>query len=707
VVELAAVAVFQEPAASPRAGRDARMLIGIGYRNRSGGHSWSAAKQAFFALLLTMFCTISARPQASTNLGDRSLEDLMNIAVTSVSKTEETLSRTASAVFVINEDSIRNSGATNIPDLLRMVPGMDVAQINANTWAISARGLNDRFSNELLVMIDGRTAYTQTFGGVYWDVLDLPLEDIERIEVIRGPGGSIWGANATNGVINIITRKASETQKALIVGGGGNLDQGFGTLQYGGRMGGSANYRVYAKYFDQGRLPDATGGNANDAWSAFRSGFRLDTSLSAKDTLSVQGDLYDGREDSDEGFLPSITSPGTQLRETQVDVSGGFVQGIWNHVASPRSDTSLHVSYDHYRRTDQLGETRNTLNLDFQHHYLWAQRQSIVWGLGFRYSVSNAPGSLFIALNPARIDDELYGFFVQDEIALVKNRLYLTAGTKVEHDDYTGVNPIPSVRVAWTLNKQHMLWAALSRTIRTPSDTDVAVRLNFGGFQAADGTFVVASLFGNPHFKPEGSIAWEMGYRTTVVRHVSIDLSTYYNSYNNQQTTEPEAPFFETVPTPPHLVLPVTYENLMHGETHGLEISANWKVTNRWMLSSGYAFEQIHMHLDPTSQDTEAVSEADGSAPVHSAQIRSHVALPHSLAWDASAYFTGRLGESQVPSYTRLDTLLTWQWREGLSVSLVGQNLLQGEHLEFIDSNGSVQSALIKRSGYAKFTWHF
>jgi iron complex outermembrane receptor protein len=252
-----------------------------------------------------------------------------------------------------------------------------------------------------------------------------------------------------------------------------------------------------------------------------------------------------------------------------------------------------------------------------------------------------------------------------------------------------------------------MLWAALSRTLRTPSDTDVAIRLNLGGFQAPNGTLVVASLFGNPHFKPEGSIAFEMGYRTTVLRHVSIDLSAYYNSYNNQQTTEPQTPFFETTPAPPHLVLPLTYENLMHGETHGLEIAANWKVTNRWMLSPGYAFEQIHMHLDPRSQDTTVVSETEGSAPDQSAQIRSHVALPHGLSWDASAYFTGRLGGSRVPRYTRLDTLLTWQWREGLSLSLVGQNLLQGGHLEFIDSNGSVQSALIKRSGYAKFTWHF
>jgi iron complex outermembrane receptor protein len=676
-----------------RAGRSCRKL--------AGGRFRPAAERVFFTLLLVMFGAIYARPQSSADLSERSIEDLMNIAVTSVSKTAQTLSRTASAVFVINEDNIRNSGATNIPDLLRMVPGMDVAQINSSTWAISARGFNNRFSNELLVMVDGRSAYTPTFGGVFWEVLDLPLEDIERIEVIRGPGGSIWGANATNGIINIITKKASETQKALIVGGGGNVDQGFGTLQYGGKMGGSA------KYLNQGRLPDATGGNANDAWNAFRSGFRLDAALSAKDTLSVQGDLYDGRENSDEGFLPSITSSGTQLRQARLTLSGGFLQSIWNHVSSPRSDTSLHVSYDHYSRPDQLGEKRDTLSADFQHHYLWGQRQTIVWGLGARFSASRADGSLFITLNPPYVDNGLYGLFAEDEIALAKNRLYLTAGTKVEHDDYTGVNPIPSVRMAWTINQQHMLWGAVSRALRTPSDTDVAIRLNFGGFQAPNGTPVVASLFGNPHFKSEESIAWEMGYRTTVVRHLSIDLSAYYNTYSKQETTEPEAPFFEAMPAPPHLVLPVTYQNLMHGEAHGLEIAANWKVTDRWMLSSGYAFEQIHMYLDATSQDKQAVGETDESAPVHTAQLRSHLALPHSLAWDSSAYFTSRLGDPHVASYTRLDSGLTWQWKEGISLSLVGQNLLQAEHLEFIDANASVQSALIKRGGYAKFTWHF
>ena len=247
--------------------------------------------------------------QKSADLGDESLEDLMNIEVTSVSKTQETLSRTAAAVFVISPEDISRSGATNIPDLLRMVPGVDVAQINANTWAINVRGFNARFSNDLLVLLDGRPVYTQTFGGVFWDVLDLPVEDIERIEVIRGPGGSVWGANAVNGVINIITKKASETHGGLVVAGGGNTDQGFGTTQYGGNVGGKTDYRVYAKYLNQDHFPDSAGQDGGDGWHLLQGGFRTDSALSVKDTLTLQGNIYSGREGTPSTYLPSVTAP--------------------------------------------------------------------------------------------------------------------------------------------------------------------------------------------------------------------------------------------------------------------------------------------------------------------------------------------------------------------------------------------------------------
>ncbi len=676
-------------------------------RKSQDGRAFCALGCRLATLLLLVSCAITAQSQAPDDLSNRSLEDLMNITVTSVAKTEQTLSRTASAAFVINAEDIRNSGATNIPDLLRTVPGVDVAQIDSNTWAISIRGFNDRFSNELLVMVDGRTVYTPTFGGVFWDALDLPLEDIDRIEVIRGAGGSIWGANAVNGVVNIITKKASETPKTLVVGGGGNLDQGFGTIQYGGNLGASTSYRVYGKYLNEGQLPDLPLGTQNDAWEMFRTGFRLDSAPSTKDTLTFAGDLYTGHEGIEGTVLPSITSAGTHPEQMEVDLSGGFIQSIWNHVSSPRSDTSLQASFDRYSRPDVLGDTRDTLSIDFQHHHVWGQRQNIVGGFQYRYSADRAAGSLFISLNPAALNTQLYSLFIQDEIALVKNRVYLTVGTKLEHDYYSGFNLMPSARVAWTIDKHHMVWAAVSRAVRTPSSIDAAVRLNFAGFTAPNGTLMLISRVGNPNLNPEGLTAWELGYRATIRHNLSLDLSTYYNNDSDQETLEPSTPFFETLPAPPHLVVPMTYENLMHGDNYGLEVSGHWKVTDRWVISPGYAFEQIHMRLDPTSLDTGSVASVEGSSPTHSAQLRSHVTLPHSLAWDGSAYFVGRLSDPQVPAYTRLDSGLTWQWREGISLSVVGQNLLQKEHLEFTDGTRSVQSALMARSGYVKFTWHF
>jgi iron complex outermembrane recepter protein len=638
------------------------------------------------------------------DLTSASIEDLMNINVTSVSKKEEKLSSTAAAIFVITQEDIRRSGATNIPDLLRMVPGLDVAQINSNTWAVSARGLNGRFSNELLVMVDGRSVYSPTTGGVFWDTLDLPLEDIERIEVIRGPGGTIWGANAVNGVISIFTKKAADTPGAMAVVGGGNLDQAFGTAQYGGEIGSATQYRVYLKYFDEDHQPSLAGQDGGDGWHELRSGFRSDTTLSAKDNLTVEGDLYTAREGQDIGFLASVTSPAVQLLETFVNVSGGSIQSAWNHILSDRSDLTLQVSFDRYTRNDALRETRGTSNLDFKHHFAWGQRQDVVWGVDYSYSSSDTNGGLFVSLNPARLDVQSFGSFVQDEITLLPNRLYLTVGTKLERNYYTDFHASPSVRLARTLNAHHTIWTAISNAVRTPDETDESIRLDYGGFPGTGGTPVLVGLVGNPELKNEGTIAYEAGYRAAFARF-SIDLAAYYNDDYDQETVEPLAPVFESTPTPAHLFLPTTYVNLMHGEAHGFEAFGNWKVTERWTLSSGYAFEQIHMHLDPDSQDTSSVGEAEGSSPVHAAQLRSHLALSPRLGWDASAYFVGRVVDPVVPSYTRLDTGLSWKWSEGLSLSVVGQNLLRDHHVEYFDVTGSTQSTLVKRGAYAKLTW--
>ncbi len=663
----------------------------------------TAALYALFA----SFSLPASSQQRTADLADRSLEDLMNIEVTSVSKKAEKLSDTASAVFVITQEDIRRSGSTNIPDLLRMVPGVDVAQLDSNVWAITARGLNERFGNELLVLVDGRSVYTTAFGGVYWDTLDIPLEDIQRIEVIRGPGGSAWGANAVNGVINIITKKTSDTLGALVVGGGGNVQQEFGTVQYGGKAGSSITYRAYAKYFNNDHSSDPMNQNGADGWHSLRGGFRIDAAPTAKDSLTLQGDMYTNREGTPEFDFPSIAFPGPIPANFITNTSGGFLEGAWDHAFSPQSSTTLQISYDRSERGGLLFDDRATLDVNFQHQYRGWSRQNLVWGLGYNRVASSSGGDFFVAFIPADLTTHLFSAFVQDEITLAPDRLYLTVGTRIEHNDYTGVNIMPSASVAWTPDNRQTLWAAVADAVRSPSQLDAGFRANLAAFPGQGGTLNLLAFFGNPRVDDETLIAYELGYRASLLARLSIDVAAYYSNYNHQETTEPAAPFFENTPAPAHLVIPLTFKNLMRGEAHGFELSANWKPLNRWTLSPGYAFERVHMHPYASSQDTTSAAGAEGSSPVHSAQLRSHLVLWRGLSWDASAYFVDRLRDPVIPAYTRVDTQLSWQFRERAEFSLVGQNLAQGQHIEFADSTNSVRTMEIKRSAYAKFTWRF
>jgi iron complex outermembrane recepter protein len=657
--------------------------------------------------ILAIFPAPVRAEQSPSDLSDQSIEALMNVQVTSVSKTEQSLSNVAAAIFVITQEDIARSGATNIPDLLRMVPGIDVAQINSNTWAISSRGFNGRFSNDLLVLVDGRSVYTPAFGGVFWDALDFPLEDIERIEVIRGPGASIWGANAVNGVINIITKKSSDTKGVLAVAGGGNVDQGFGTLQYGGSLGRRTDYRVYTKYEDTDHLPALNGPNLGDGWHMLRGGFRSDTTLGSKDTLSLEGDVYTGREGNPSSVLGSISNPQLTTAESFTDLGGGFLQGIWNHNFSPNNGTVLNISYDRYQRGDVLNERRGTLNLGIQGHFDWGTRQNIVWGLTSWFSDSHSHGTLFAELVPANVNSYEFSSFVEDQITLAPSKVYLSIGAKLERNYYTGFDVMPSVRLAWTPTPHQTVWAAVARALRAPSAIDAGFRATLAGFNEPNGLPVIVTFFGNPNLKNEGLVAYEMGYRTTVSNRVSLDFAAYFNNYGDELTLEPEAPFIEDTPAPPHLIIPMIYENLMHGESHGAEISANWKIARRLTLSPGYAFEEIHMHLDPTSLDTTSVASVQGNSPDDSAQLRSHFTFGRGVAWDASAYFTDRLTNPTVPSYTRVDTGISWDIGEGIRLSLFGQNLATDRHEEFVDMTQSARTALIKRGAYAKFTWKF
>ena len=574
------------------------------------------------SLILLLSCA-SLRAQksaqgsgAGVDLTTMNIEDLMNIQVTSVSKKEQKLSRTAAAIFVITQEDIRRSGATTIPDLLRMVPGMDVGQINGSTWAISARGFNAQFADKLLVMIDRRIVYTPNFAGVYWDTLDLPFEDIDRIEVIRGPGGTIWGANAVNGVISIFTKKAAETSGGMVEAEGGNIDQGSGTVQYGGKAFKATDYRVYSKYFNHTQDLGLTGQNGGDGFHMLRGGFRTDSALTSKDTLTVEGDLYTARE-GELGFaFPSTTSPSLVPVSEEINLSGGFIQVSWNHSDSDRSDSKLQISFIPYRRGDPLEpEKRDTLYVDYQNHMAWGQRHDIVWGLGYGYTHDSIGGSLTVFFIPPNKSLQNFNSFLQDEIVLIPNRLYLTVGTKLEHNAYSGFGLMPNIRITWSPSERHMFWAAVSRALRMPSRNDTDLNVNVAGFSGSGGTPNLVRVSGDPQFKNEQLIAYESGYRNTIAKRLSIDIAAYYNDYDELQTTEPGTPFIEATPLPLHLVLPELKENLMYGETHGIELTANWKVTERWTLSPGYALEQLHLHTEPSSSDTTTGPFFEGGTP--------------------------------------------------------------------------------------------
>jgi iron complex outermembrane recepter protein len=681
-----------------------------------GGRRWKRWLQEWLvpaAVLLVAFgspAASGATPQSpavpqtpSGDLTQVSIENLMNLEVTSVSKKEQKLSQVAAAIFVVTQEDIRHSGATNIPDLLRMVPGLDVAQINANTWAISSRGFNSEFANKLLVLVDGRAVYTPLFGGANWDTFDIPLEDIERIEVIRGPGGTIWGANAVNGVINVITKKTEDTLGGLLSAGGGTAAEEFGTVQYGGRITEHTSYRIFTKYLNDDHFPDLNGQNGKDGWHLLHGGFREDTRISAKDSLTTEGDLYTGSEGA--SIVHSILNPPENvIVEHLAALSGGNVLGKWNHIFSNRADTTLQFYFDNYTRSGPPArETRNTYDFEFRNHLVWGNRQDVIWGFGYRHSSDQTVGAIDQAFVPADWDGDLFNAFVQDQITIKPDRVFLSIGTKLENSYFTGFDMEPSIRVAWTPSKSHTFWAAISRAGRTPARRD-------NGLQAALAALpgpTEVLLEGNPNFKSEHVVAYELGYRAQPNPRLSLGATAFINTYRDLESIEPLPPFTNSNFNPPVLVIPMQFSNKMRGPTEGLEIYDNWKINRLWTLNLSYSFLHMGLRLDPKSLDGVSVADAEGSNPGNQAQLRSHVELSHGLSWDANAHFVGRLTAQAVPSYTRVDTQLAWRISERVTLSAVGQNLQKDHHVEFNDMFQAVDSSQVKRSVYAKLTWRF
>ena len=638
-----------------------------------------------------------------------SLEELMKVEVTSVSKQAQPLFQAAAAVFVISQEDIRRSGVTTIPEALRMAPGIQVARLDTHRWAISSRGFNGEFANKLLVLIDGRTVYSPLFSGVFWDAQDTVLEDLDRIEVIRGPGASLWGANAVNGVINIITKRAKDTQGLLAVVGGGTEERAFTMLRYGASMGEHTHARLYGKFADRDEFVRSDGSPGGDDWRNGRGGFRLDHDLSPHDTLTIQGDYYRGTEGF--GFTePLLTTPYSRSIRDRWSYSGGNVLSRWKHTFSDSSSLLVQTYYDRTERESRLfTERRDTFDIDLQHSFAWGNAHHAIWGLGYRFTNDHIVDSTTIRTNPTNRGLNLFNGFIQDEFTIIPKTLALTAGTKIEHNDFTGWVVQPSGRLRWTPIQTIMFWGAISHAIRTPSRAEENSTLDQTALPPNalfPGSPVALTTFGGqPGFRNESLVAYEIGARFQPLETWSIDITAFYNRYDRLRSIEPSTSSLATSPLPPHLLIPFVANNKLAAETHGVELSSEWHPIDWWHLRATYSYLRIQMitgtSLDPTGRN------ANGESPQHQASLRSLIQLPGNLELDLWGRFVDRLPTLNIPAYVSLDTRLGWKPTKSLDVSIVGQNLVESRRPEFTSAFVAQSGTEVQRGAYVKLTWRY
>jgi len=630
---------------------------------------------AAFVLLVSAAARIAAQAPSADARADQtfsrlSIEDLGKIDVTSASKHAEPVAEAAAAVTVITQDDIRRAGITTLPDALRLVTGVQVARTNGQTWAITARGFNSAAANKMVVLIDGRSVYTPLFSGVFWDQQDLVLEDIDRIEVIRGPAGALWGANAVNGAINIITKRATDTEGGMLrVDAGTAIGQV--AVRYGGRAGLNGAYRVYGKLRDVAALDFATGPGAGDDLRSGQGGFRYDADLSSRTAVTFQGDIYRG-----------VNGLSVQ---PDIDVAGGNGLGRITHTLGSGAQMQLQFYYDRtYRSVPQFTELRDTADIDFQYRFAAGRRQDVVAGAGFDISRSDVtPGTFFF--DPAVRSAPLLNVFIEDDVTVAPNRFDVILGSKFEHNVYTGFEYQPTVRARWRPTSTQTVWTAVSRAVRMPTRFDTDLRFTGG---------TPAVLFrGDPGFKSETVIASEVGYRRTVSRSLSLDIATFVDTYDDLRTQEP---------TPP-AGFPIVLANNMTATNAGIEVSADVQPRPFWQLHAGYTFLSERVRLDPGSRDsTLGVSEYND--PRHQLWLRSFMTLPGRTEVDAVLRSTGALPHPAVPAFTELTVRLGWHYGARLALAIVGDNLPHANHPEF-----QIQAPLetVQRNALAQLTWRF
>jgi len=675
-----------------------------------------AARKLLAAALATVFAATSVRADESKQVKDvttMSVEDLMNMQVTSVSKRAQKVADAPAAVFVITQDDIQRSGARNIPELLEMVPGLEVARIDENKWAIGSRGFNGRFDDKLLVLIDGRSVYTPLFSGVYWDVQDVMLEDVERIEVIRGPGATLWGANAVDGVINIITKKAKDTQSALVKAGGGDEELTADGVRYGGSVGDKGYYRAYVKGFDFASSTSLTGQDAYDGWYQESGGFRSDWTLSPKDSLTVQGQMYQSM-DGETLTVPSLSAPYSSTFQNTGHYSGGDVLSRWDHSFS-NSSISLLAYFDrtNFADPDLFVDHESVYDIEFQHDFHVGSSHNIVWGAGYRSIQDRSDSTFTVAVNPSQGQYNQFNAFFQDEIGFLNDRLRLTVGSKLDHNDFTGFDVEPNIRLLVNLSQNQSIWGAISRAVRTPAITEEGLQLNEAVVPPGAAPFysplpVIEQVEGSTAFKSEDLLAYEVGYRVQATRTFSADIAAFYNNYTNLRTAEPGTPFTEPVgsATPVAVVYPFIAENKMSGGTYGLEPFFNWKIFPIWKIYANYSYLQMNIHKNADSLDPTA-DLPNGINPKNQAFFNSSLEVPWHIEQHVSVRYVDRLPGYDIPSFESLDGGFRWSPARGVTLGFDGLNWLDHRHIEFIPDFIDTVPTVVTRSIFGSVTLDF
>jgi len=686
----------------PEDGRGELMPLCASTRGREPGMTTRGRAALLMGALAATGPVLHAQPLAADSVNELkrlSIDQLANVEVTSVTRGPQPLARSAAAVAVVTSGQIASSGAMNVPEAIRYVPGINVAQVTASQWAVSSRGFASVNSPDLLVLSDGRSIYTPLFSGVFWDVQDYLMDDIDRIEVVRGPGAALWGSNAVNGVINIITKSAADTQGASLEAGGGSEERALVAAQYGGETSDQAYYRVFAKY--QNDAPeDYPAGASSDGWDLGHVGFRTDWKTDSADAFTLQGDAYDGRIGEVSPAINIIGRP-EPVPPLVVGVGGGNVLAHWQHTMSEDSDYEVRVYYDYTHRddpsfTDDLG----TLDIDFLEHLPLGSGQSLTWGMSGRTMQDDDHGKGLLTLEPPDARYNTASGFVQDEISL-PYAVQLTLGTKLEHNDFSGFEVQPSVRAARDISDTQTLWAAVSRAVRTP--TRIEQDEDIDATNPAGNPVIV--LLGNRNFHAEQVLAFELGYRWRPLSELSLDLAAFRNRYTGLASLQLGTPYLDGATG--QTIYPLLTENLIDGHSTGLEGVALYSPVAWWRLSLNYTYMQ--MSLSPLGEDLNRNRFYAGSTPRNQAGLQSYFDLPHNVeiygglrvlsAIDTLPEIVNGTGD---PGYQELDLNAIWRVTSHFTLSLEGNSVLHASHVEFGDP---AERSAIKRSVFGRLRW--